>query len=327
MMDMTPPPGFEWGRFQNKKGAHIRYGHVRPEGESRGTVVLVGGFRESIEKYFETARDFLNQGLEVWMMDWRGQGGSSRYLPHEPQKSHHEGYDEQIATLHQFTQDIVQKNDKPLFLAAHSMGANIGLRYLKEHDGVFTAAIMTSPMTDIHTNGIPGWLARQWVKVAGALNALGNYAPGSKPWTHDAFANNDRTTDRERFNAWMNFLDTRPDLQMGGPTYGWLHHTFESIRVLNQEDYLKSIKTPILVGMTSNDGVVISDTLVRATSLLPDCKVVDFPAAKHEIWMERDDIRSAWLKEAVSFINAYITPSSSPQQKNGRGNNPPGPKK
>lgn len=47
------PEGFHWGTFQNAKGAEIRYGHVAPEGEIRGTMVILGGFNESIEKYFE----------------------------------------------------------------------------------------------------------------------------------------------------------------------------------------------------------------------------------------------------------------------------------
>lgn len=326
-MDMTEPAGFEWGRFQNVKGANIRYGHVKPDGVVRGCAVVVGGFRESIEKYFEVTRDLLNRGIDVWLVDWRGQGGSDRYLKNDPQKSHHEGYDEQIATLHQFTQQIVKKEDKPLFLIAHSMGAHIGLRYLKEHAGVFTAAALSSPMIDIHTMGIPGWLARQWVRAANAMGGLEEYIPGGAPWNEarEIFEKNDRTNDRSHFESWINYLAKNPDLQMGSPTYGWLHHTFESIEVLKNPTYLASINTPVLIGLAGNDKVVIKERTKEAAAFLPSCKLVDFPSAKHEIWMEQENVRNAWLPAVASFIDEQIKKNTC-QPRNGRSGAPGGPK-
>ena len=48
--------------------------------EPRGTVAILGGRGEFIEKYFEVAEDLLSRGLAVATMDWRGQGGSERPL-------------------------------------------------------------------------------------------------------------------------------------------------------------------------------------------------------------------------------------------------------
>src|ERR1035437_3464201 len=104
------PAGFKWASFTGTTGAHIRYGSLQPAGQPRGTIVIVSGFRELIEKYFEVIRDMTERGFSVWMMDWHGQGGSERFLKDNPQKMHSEGYNEQIATLHQFTQDIVKKS-------------------------------------------------------------------------------------------------------------------------------------------------------------------------------------------------------------------------
>src|SRR4051812_9868999 len=75
------PEGFVWGTFTNTHGQALRWGcYARPGADK--TCVLVGGFTEFIEKYFETAQDFAARGFAVWCMDWLGQGGSARPATH-----------------------------------------------------------------------------------------------------------------------------------------------------------------------------------------------------------------------------------------------------
>lgn len=309
---LREPDGFQWGTFTNAKGADIRYGHVKADGESKGTIVMLPGFRESIEKYFETVQDMKSQGYDVWLMDWRGQGGSQRYLQDNPQKMHHEGYDEQIETLHQFTQNVVDRSPSgPMLLMAHSMGGHIGLRYLKEHDGVFDRAVLTAPMVDINTGTLPKPLARQMAKFAKAGNYLDKYIPGGGDWAEEknAFKDNNKTSDEPRFKLWMDTLRADPSLKTGDPTYGWVYHTFQSIDILGQEDYLKSIKTPILMQISGRENVVDRHAQERAASLLPDCRRVDIADAQHEIWHEADNLRKPWLATVTGFLEENLKPS------------------
>jgi len=46
----------------------------------KGTVLLLHGRSEFIEKLFETVTALRNSGFDVLTFDWRGQGGSSRML-------------------------------------------------------------------------------------------------------------------------------------------------------------------------------------------------------------------------------------------------------
>jgi lysophospholipase len=57
-----------------------------PARHPRADCVMVGGFSECIEKYFETIGDLAARDLSVWCLDWRGQGGSERprRLPTRP---------------------------------------------------------------------------------------------------------------------------------------------------------------------------------------------------------------------------------------------------
>ena len=67
------PAGFQWGTFETADGARLRWGHL-PAAVPRAECVLVGGFAEFVEKYFETIADLSRCGLSVWCLDWRGQG-------------------------------------------------------------------------------------------------------------------------------------------------------------------------------------------------------------------------------------------------------------
>lgn len=314
------PDGFTWGHFKNAKNADIRYGVAKAEGEIKGTIVIGTGFRENIEKYFEVTRDMQKRGFDVYLMDWRGQGGSERYIKGS-QKAHHEGYDEQIETLHQFTQNIVDPAaKKPLILMGHSMGAHIGLRYLKEHEGVFDSAILSSPMIDIVTAGLPKPLARQMAKFAKAGNYLEKYIPGGTDWTEEPFKDNKKTSDPARFAAEQEILRGNPDLQIGQPTYGWVYHTFCSIDILNDEDYLKAIKTPILMEISDNEKIVDRAAQDRALTLLPNTTKVEIKDAKHEIWMERDELRDQWLEKVDGFLEERLKAAAPAPKKP----NPPG---
>src|SRR5713226_6314588 len=71
------PPGFGWGSFAAPDGTKLRWGYL-PAANPRAECVMVGGFSECIEKYFETTADLAARGISVWCLDWRGQGGSER---------------------------------------------------------------------------------------------------------------------------------------------------------------------------------------------------------------------------------------------------------
>lgn len=319
----TEPTGFQWGTFTNAAGGKIRYGSIQPEGTPKGTLVIAPGFREPIEKYFETIRDMTARGFAVWILDWHGQAGSDRLLKNAPMKMHSIGYDNHIETLNHFATKVVTNSNGPLMVMGHSMGGHIALRYLKEHPGVFDSAILTAPMVDVVT---PVWkfLARKLVQFAKLGGNLEKYSPGSGDWKPEPFEGNRKSSDPVRFNVLNEILSTKPSLQMGDETYGWVYHTFQSIDVLKNEAYLRDIKTPVLMEISGNDGIVDVSGEQRAASLLPNCTKVDLPSAKHEIWMERDELRNQWLKSLDTFLEARLNaPANTPKKP--KQNKPPAP--
>jgi lysophospholipase len=297
------PENFQWGYFTNARGAEIRYGSVTPEAPPKGTIVLLTGFREFTEKYFEVIHDLTAQGFAVWTMDWRGQGGSDRF---HTQKIHSEGYDEQIQTLQQFVTRIIDKTNTPVILMAHSMGAHISLRYLKEHqdDKIIDSAVFTAPMLDIKTHNFPKYVSRLLALFAKVAGCQKSYVPHGCDWVEHktSFAGNDKTSDPESFAVIAALEKIYPSAKMGDATLGFIYQTFKSVDILNNEAYLKSIPTPILMQVSGDERVVERGAQERASRLLPNCTKIEIPAARHEIWMEQNSLRTPWLGQVHTFL-------------------------
>ena len=67
------------GFMTARDGLRLRYARFAATGRPlKGTVVILPGRNECIEKYFETIRDLSARGLGSAIVDWRGQGDSGR---------------------------------------------------------------------------------------------------------------------------------------------------------------------------------------------------------------------------------------------------------
>src|SRR4029079_3583039 len=75
------------GAIKTPHGVNLRFARWDPPPGRKGTVVVLQGRAEFIEKYFETVRDLRARGFAVATFDWRGQGLSDRRL-----SDRHKGY-------------------------------------------------------------------------------------------------------------------------------------------------------------------------------------------------------------------------------------------
>ena len=87
--------------------ALLRYACWNAPGTARGTVVLLTGRGEFIEKYAtEVTGELLQRGFSVAALDWRGQGLSDRPLS-EHDAGHIDNFSTYIADLKLFLDTIV----------------------------------------------------------------------------------------------------------------------------------------------------------------------------------------------------------------------------
>ena len=99
---MTTEPPAQIGTLAAHDGFPLRtVVWPAPPGGGRGTVVLLQGRAEFIEKYGETVGELRARGFAVYALDWRGQGHSGRVLK-DPHKGHVVSYEDYLKDLDLF---------------------------------------------------------------------------------------------------------------------------------------------------------------------------------------------------------------------------------
>ena len=299
------PAGFQWGTYTHNRGHALRWGHLPVAGASR-SCVIVGGFGEFIEKYFETIADFAARGFSVWCLDWYGQGASAR-PEQDPTRPLARDFTADADDLARFAETMVKQG--PRLLVAHSMGGAIGLLSLSRHPKVFDAAVLSAPMLGLLLGGLPRWLAAAIVWTGMALGKAKAFAPGAGRWTADPAlcpARSHVSNDTERCLVQRGWYSAHPVLQVDGATFGWLKASLEVMDRLQAPSLLGQVTLPVLIGSAGRDVLVSPRQHEAAAALLPDAKLVKFPDAKHELFMECDAVRKPWLAAIDAFLTARL---------------------
>jgi lysophospholipase len=296
------PAGITWGFFRNADGARLRYAHLPVSGTASATAVLFTGHTEHAEKYFETMRDLNARGIEVWQMDWRGYGGSDRYLA-EREMAHSRGVANDVRDVHQFATQIVKPASERVFLIAHSMGGNITLRYLHDHPETFRFAVIGSPFLSMGTNsaqGLPDWVVRTVVWGSCFLGLCESWSKGSGPWADQDYSH-ELSHDPKRSLVQRAWFRANPVLRIGGVSNAWAREYIKSHDVLASPRYLAEIRTPVLLGTATADPVTRSDVHVTACAGMANCTLARYEGALHELFMEKDEYRRPWMAAIQEF--------------------------
>lgn len=297
------PADFVWGDFTAGDGATLRWGYLAPR-NPRAVCVLVTGFREFIEKQFETMRDLAALGLAVWCLEWRGQGRSARprRWPNRPRARR---FDRDADDLAEFAAAKLT-GSLPRILIAHSMGGAIALLSLHARPCLFDGAILSSPMLGLRLGRLPPASLR-WITGPMRIAGLGTrLVPGVRRWrapTRPPSPQRSRnSSDPERCSLHYAWLTADPSLRLDGPTFGWIDSALAVLGRIGKAEFLDAIPTPILLASAGRDAIVSRTAHRRAAGLLPRCTLVELPESKHQPFLERDTIRDDWFAHIDRFL-------------------------
>ncbi|SDR36854.1 lysophospholipase [Rhizobiales bacterium GAS191] len=268
-----------------------------------GTVVLMQGRAEFMEKYFETVEHFRGRGFDVVSFDWRGQGGSER-LTRNPHKGHvrrFTDYDLDIEAV--FAEMEERGRPRPWFVVAHSMGGAILLAKLGRGPLPIERAALSAPMLGFSPDIAPGYAGA----AAATLAWLGlgrMFIPGGGPNSiaMKPFANNRLSTDAARYERNAAILTAAPDLGIGDPTVDWIDGASRMMRALSAPGFARKIKVPLLILASGVDRVVSTRVTERFASGLKTGDAIIIKGARHELLMESDICRAQVLAALDAFI-------------------------
>ena len=273
---------------------------------SKGTIILQSGRTEFIEKYYEVVSEFIERGFAVAMMDWRGQGLSSRKASNK-RIGHIDKFETYDQDLVKVVNECFKSNcPEPFIGFGHSMGGCLMTSYFISTESILSKCILCAPMVSVRANAV----SRRIVSLLGVFENFGLGAfPMQKPawdddsgWQEESFLENALTTDEERFRRTFKFLSQFPDLGIKGITVGWLKHALKRTNDFKSMDWSSAIKRPLLLLDATNDKLVNS-SLNKELLGQSDLTTIVSLESQHEIMMEKDEIR----KKAWEAIDQFLS--------------------
>lgn len=271
-----------------------------PEG-AKGTVLVLPGRTEFIEKYGRTADAFKERGYAMACIDWRGQGLSDRLLPNRQVGHVGKFTDYQLDFEALIVAAKAQGMPEPYFQLAHSMGGTIALRAL-QNDALVVKSVFSAPMWGLLID--PLW--RPLVQAfAGGTKSVGlgrEFAPGTGPANYvssHSFNENSLTSSLEGWTYMLRMMEIHPGLEIGGPSIHWLYEAMTETKELMA---MAPPKHDLLVLVGSDERVVDKKDILDYMARWANGQTSIVTGARHEIMMETPEIR----KRTHDIIDAFF---------------------
>lgn len=301
---MEPPRPAHAGLLTAPDGRRLRYAHFPALGRPlTGTVVIITGRNECIEKYYETMSDLSERGLGSAIMDLRGQGASERLI-RDARRGHIDSFQHYVADLDHFFDEVVLPDCRgPYYLLAHSTGALVALLAAPGLVNRVRRMVLCAPLLEIM--GLP-FSMRATRNIAATLYNLGlgasYFGMGRRSAGPEPFATNKLTSDARRYERNVELYRRHPELGLGGPTIAWLHAACRAIDVVTDPDFMARIQIPSLIIAAGADEVVSTRAIEDFAGRLRTGSLLTIDGARHELPQEADIYREQFLAAFNAFV-------------------------
>ena len=266
-----------------------------------GTVLILQGRAEFIEKYFETIGELTRRGFSVVTFDWRGQGGSDRLLK-DRNKGHVDDFSHYLLDLNAVINDVVLADCPPPYtILAHSTGGAVALLYARQARTQIDRMVLSAPLLALAGRST-AWLGG----ITGFLGYLGmaeRYVPsgGARLVAREPFAGNVLSSDPRRYARQRAVIEANPALGIGSPTIGWMNAATRVFRFFQSDDFAARLPVPVLIAMAGADTVVSNRTIENFVVRMKMVTSIRLPGSRHEILMEREIFRDPFWAAFDAF--------------------------
>jgi lysophospholipase len=302
--DNDPPADAVVGTVVTADGVKLRFARWPSRRRALGTVCLMEGRSESIERYYETIADLRRRGFVVAIFDWRGQGASDRRLRNR-HKGHIDSFAEYDRDLDAFIEQVLLPDCPPPYYAlAHSTGGLVCLRAAHDGRARFNRMVLSAPLIAFG----PGRPRQPTAcRIAAAMTAAGLGeidAHGRARETIDRipFEGNGLTSDPRRFQRNLAIQRRLPQVSIGGPTYGWIFAACQAMQEASDPDFGPATRVPTLIVAGALDTVISVAALESFAREMRAGAAVVIAGGHHELLMERDAIREQFWAAFDAFV-------------------------
>lgn len=265
--------------------------------ESKGAIMIASGRTESLIKYKELIFDLYANGYSVYIHDHRGQGLSGRMTP-DPEIGFVKHFQDYITDMKTFyTIEIEPNKHEQVYLLAHSMGGAIGFTYLQQFPNDFKAAAFSSPMFGL------SFIQCSLGKALDKDKPV--FAPTQKNYleSRETFEKNTLTNCETRYDIFTNAFMNEPTARLGGVSLHWLNESCNQFDVMFEG--ISMLETPSIVFSAEEEEIVDTKAhfkfVQEAKANNKQIKGYSVARAKHELFIEMDDVRESVLTAVLDF--------------------------
>lgn len=276
-------------------------------GKTKGTIVLGSGYSEYLEKYAETIADFLSLGYRVAMVEWRGHGCSGGRSDIRRDVLHYTDFDVNVSDFTVLMREfIMPRFPPPYFGVAHSMGGQIYLRAAVKNRGLFSAMALSAPLIGPVGSPLDVFLMKALIPVIEMLG-FGHRILKSGPTDRvdGRLSENRLTTDQGRFQRNERIVEAHPHVDVAFKSLSWSLAAVRAMEDTLRKAFLPRLDIPLFVGMAEDERLVDNRATLKALEMVAGAEGKTYPGSMHELFMERDGIRRAFLADIDRhFMNA-----------------------
>lgn len=298
------PAGGEGVWLTTSDGVRIRVGLWPGPSDAKGTVLLIPGRTEYIEKYGPAAADFRARGYATLAIDVRGQGLADR-ADRDRNLGHVAHFDEYQLDIDAMVGAAGALGlPEPYYLLGHSMGGCIGLRALYEGVPV-KAAAFSAPMWGIQIFPPERPIAWALSWLTHKTRAGRFYAPHSQSKTYvlaNPFEGNSLTRDREMFAFMQRQARAHPELTLAGPSLAWLYAALCEMAALARRP---APDVPAVTFLGTDEKIVTPQAIRRRMAGWTNGALEVIQDGEHEVLMEGPEVRARCYDACAALFDAH----------------------
>lgn len=268
----------------------------------RGSVVLLHGLGETVEKYREMCYYFLKSGLTVLIYEQRGHGRST----HEVQAGliYVRAFSQYVDDLLDVLASGAVKLPSPRYLYAHSMGGAVAALALEREGHGFARAVLSSPMIAMQYKNVPRILG---YTASGIMRLLGRGKcrfPGvgeAPPPEKESFLHSGATSEA-RFEQYRALKSTDRQLYASSVTNKWMWEALACTRDILRRGAPERIGIPVRIYAASGEMLVLEEPQRRLAARIPQGEFVRVEDAKHELYFTHDAVFAPYVRGILAFF-------------------------
>ncbi len=302
------PSDWAWNSFTTEDGTKLRWGETGNRGTADITVIIIPGYTATVKMYGEHADLLAKRGFHVIGVDLRGQGGSDRYFPKQPERLWVEDFSIYAEDIAAFIESQKFETDRKIVPMAISFGGHVALRTAGDYPNIFDGLFLVAPAIEPKAGDMSFSQALGVMDFMRKMGKGNRYVPGGDNWKPSV---EDYTiagieycsSNPKRLYLRDAIFTKNPSERVGDVTNQWGAEFFESSLYIRELGYLEAIEIPVFIASAEVDDFVSTETNIKACdNNLPICYHKTYPGTGHCLPQESDEVVLDMFDELQSLI-------------------------